>query len=454
MSTVFEETLHPRGQDANAGQFREKTTRAPHGTLEPTLEETDEYQPRGNWTILASKIDDLTQSIEKANRRLERAGIEERFSFTHTKRAVVDSHGLDRLVADVTLSRPSISMGDWQFTGAHQQTASGAFVSYWTDEDHGEDVTSARCDHCGSNRQRQKVYTVRHAKTGEEHQVGSSCVHLFTGVKPEGLWAMTWEPEHDEYDPSADEPSLASGRVREMYHGDDLMLATIRVVNDHGWVPRSRSSVTNPATIDRVTGSYTATLSDEATAEELDEIDEITDWITQPDKGSDYARNLRAVFTPLDDGTVAIVQKHAALAASAVGSYRNVKAREAERKARAEQDSAKKKAFLADPGTKLKGAGVTAKILTTRQGTDYGYGAPTHITMLTGEGHVLYWKASPGAGSRFDDNGDMVLLTEGMHVTIEGGTVKDNRVSDYNGDWETVLQRVKWTVDEHHGSGD
>ena len=60
-------------------------------------------------------------------------------------------------------------------------------------------------------------------------------------------------------------------------------------------------------------------------------------------------------------------------------------------------------------------------------------------------GHVFYWK-STGYLTRSVVGPDGATFTwspvEGGEVIIAGGTVKENRVSEYNGDWETIIQRA------------
>lgn len=110
---------------------------------------------------------------------------------------------------------------------------------------------------------------------------------------------------------------------------------------------------------------------------------------------------------------------------------------------RAEVGSGKRKAYLAAPKESLKGRGVTAEVLSMRRAPNGSYGGRTvpdsfHVTMLDPDGHVVYWRATEGALPEG--------LKPGAKVAIDSGTVKANRQSDFNGDYETVITRAKMRI--------
>lgn len=141
---------------------------------------------------------DFERNIDKANRRLERAGIEERFEVEFVETTAVNPDtGVEYVVLEATLNRPVISYGDWTFAGK---------VDYFVNEKdeqvisirgfNGKDLTgeyetsdAVRCDHCGHRRSRNKTFVVK-SKEGEYKQVGSNCLQAFLGVRPKGLWAL------------------------------------------------------------------------------------------------------------------------------------------------------------------------------------------------------------------------------------------------------------------------
>ena len=149
------------------------------------------------YKVRKSSLPEALKRIDKANRRLERAGITERFEVTTREYLHRDENSavLTEMVG-LTLNRPSISYEGWAFVGAHQSTPDGNIVSYGS----GERAVDMRCEHCGHNRPRSAVYTLRH-ESGDTAQVGSSCMKDFLGIAPAGLWALTADPvDVDELD--------------------------------------------------------------------------------------------------------------------------------------------------------------------------------------------------------------------------------------------------------------
>lgn len=444
---AFDETKHPRGQATNAGQFREKDNSAPTAVLDGT--DADAKLGAETWTILANRVPDLENSIEKANRRLAKAGVDDQFSATTVTRMWEDEQGRPWAVADVTLNRPSIAVGPWRFDAQHEVTGSGGVISHFA----GNATTCTRpdnmtCDHCGKTRARTKVFTVTNSDTGETKQIGGSCIDLFLGVKPEGLWAMSAEVGAEARDEFDDGAFQTAGGVSNAVDGDELMLATIRQIDEDGgaWVPKSRADYSNIATIEKVQSAWGSLVAADPTATERDEIANIRTWVQSLDGDSDYSSNLKQAFLAGEFGEVIVNRKHMALAASAVGSYRRAIEREKAADAKARIAERKVQEYAFPPGEKLKGKNLELTVLSSREGQDYGYGAPTHVTLMDDEGHVFYWKSSRSPGDSVDTpagNGMNWWPRGGERIRIEGGTVKSNAVDDYTGDWQTVLTRVK-----------
>jgi hypothetical protein len=455
---TFDPTAHPRGQAKNAGQFREKEVSRPESALaadEPewSLPETDESYAN-EVVILIERLPDLEAAIAKANRRLAKAGVEEKFSFTWEQSIWKDGSDREWLVADVTISHPKISVGNWQFLAAHEKAPSGQIVSYYP---HPElpripaDI-SMRCDQCGKAQQRLKAYTVYNNETGETKQVGSSCLALFLGVRPEGLWAMAAEVGAD-FDVNNEFEHIRSSPSSNMYRGDELLLATLRQVDldDGVFVSKSKATADTKSTVSKVAASFHTLTSTEPSKSEKEELAGLLAWVRdQNDSDNDYLKNLHAVLSPAEgSGDLIVASKHAALAASAVSSYRRHLARQVEAKAKEDVKSDKKQEFMFEPGDSLKEKDLELTVISMNVGQDYGYGAPTHVNLMDAEGHVFYWKASGSLGSTRiggDEDGRGALRWSpnvGSKVKITGGRVKDHRVSEYNGDFETVIWRVK-----------
>lgn len=443
----FDASAHPRGQAVNAGQFREKSNDSPVSELSG-----DDAEPRPDtWMILADRLLDFSKAVEKENRRLERAGVEDRFTFTHERKVWRDENGRPWMVEEIDLNRPRIAVGDWQFLAQHERTAAGAIITYQTgpERDRVDGDPSMRCDHCGQFRARQKVFTLRDRNTGELKQIGSNCLSLFLGTKPEGLWAMAREVGA-ELRLDEDEDFTSGRATPNAFDGDALLLATIRQIELDGgeYVSRSNAGMSRTPTADKVKGEFTALTAAPATAGEQTEMQAIVDWVggLEPGADDDYLLNLTAAFARDVDGALIVYSKHAALAASAVSSYRRHVAREAERQMKENLAATKLAAFVFEPGESLRGKDLELSVVSMREGHDYGYGAPTHITLMDDAGHVFYWKSTGFMSAQVelsDGAGYTFVPSEGKRLRVTGGSVKEHRISDFNGDHETVIWRVK-----------
>jgi hypothetical protein len=117
------------------------------------------------------RLPDAIARIDAANKKLERAGIDARFTYTskeYLKHSTQDAYGFPRrrhtyeLLTKLSLSEPAIAYGGWTFVAALDatesgfiaRTAPGQSLDGWRPE---EQV----CDHCGLVRLRKSTYIVR-----------------------------------------------------------------------------------------------------------------------------------------------------------------------------------------------------------------------------------------------------------------------------------------------------
>src|SRR5699024_5580480 len=220
MMTTIKRKKDP-GEAGNKGQFgtlhRGEADVAVDGLDAPDIDveaaliaqrEADDLRRR-TVTIPTDRVELAERAIETANRRLEREGIEERFTVDRTdtvKRRDPSPYELERGFAkpgeiietrttELVLNRPTIGRDGWQFdaaldrvpgTDSFTMRSAGREFGGWRPE-------PGRCDHCGQFRDRNKTYLVSNPETGETMQVGSSCVQSFLGVKPEGLWSLQYD---------------------------------------------------------------------------------------------------------------------------------------------------------------------------------------------------------------------------------------------------------------------
>lgn len=388
--------------------------------------------------------------VDAANRRLERAGVSERFEIIDdgTDVRVDEETGAATRVHLLRLDRPEISSGPWSFQTVSTRAENGratVWCSSVADVEGLPEVESFDCDHCHRKSHRGKIYQVRNRETGELMQLGSSCLELYTGVRPKGLWALEYNPDV----PVREGEMFGEGEPRgwsspsSVVDARDTLLASIRAIGmaDGMYVSKSMASFELPSTSTRVREDFDQLLQEPPTEAEEREIDETLEYAESlEDSNDECLQNVHRVLTPAEGHQSWVGARHVGVAASAVAALRREEREQARREERAQLAKRKKPEYLAPAGTKLKDLGpVKAEVLQVNTSRSYyGYQEKTtyHVQMLDEDGHVLYWRSSNPPAA---DAGDRVTLT--------GGTVKDTRVSDYSGDHETVLTRVKLEPD-------
>lgn len=134
--------------------------------------------------------------IARANKRLEAAGVTERFTYTATpyEKTLADGplfRKVSRTVFAVT--PPKLFLGDYRVLAKVEEAPSGGLMAYTFPgvELHGWRPASMECEHCHKTRKRSRVYVVEDSQ-GNRTTVGGSCLELYTGFAPEGLWALEW----------------------------------------------------------------------------------------------------------------------------------------------------------------------------------------------------------------------------------------------------------------------
>lgn len=422
------------GEPGNPGKFGAHARTEAEVRLDAPQEEHPDFEepawePTRSFLILPQRMGEAAHRIDVANRRLERAKIDDRFTY-ETETEYVKRDGLDIAMVRVTLNEPVLKFDGWQFTGAHDFTPDGSVISHTPGGRTADLVEDAHCDHCGANRRRERVYTLT-SEDGETKQVGKSCLSAFLGIRPAGLWALDEDLDLDDLEPN-DDMLRAGAAENAVYPAADLLAAALSVSGGgHEFVPRSKATRKDPATADVVkTGWSSIVPSDEDKANAA----AVLDWLAEQPDDNDYMQNLKAVLItkPGAEDSKWVKSKHVAIATSAVGSWRRSQIVR-EQKARLVQG------YLAGPKEVVQA--VPAKVQRVHSvPSDYGYNQTLHIvTLITDDGHAVVWKTQ----SAFNfDRGDTVV--------IDRATVKANEIySGGNNDiYQTVVIRPKFTVVE------
>lgn len=306
--------------------------------------------------------------------------------------------------------------------------------------------TDCHCDHCNVKRMRKDVFIVRNLETGEQSQVGRSCLRDFLG---------TDTPEHvlNRFKFFADLDVIRdsfSEYSPDTYFLCTTMALTVVAVKLFGWASRSMvAQAEERGESLKATSTYiyncfrhisdvpmeyqwavnsinTELHHNGKSAEYMAEAQKIIDWVRGLDEKaleSDYMYNLSVMFK-----ANTYKQKHLGLVVSAVGAYH--RALELELRRTKEFAAMKDSSFVGEPKLRLKNVSVvlhSARII----GQDAFSGLTKWlVTLVTEDGNVLTWFTnSPICGRE---------VGEKFSVDF---TVKEHKV--YKEIKQTVVTRVK-----------
>ena len=379
------------------------------------------------------KLTSAMHKIELANRKLERAGIEERFEY-EVSTEIRYRNGVGVEYSTMTLNTPSISYDGWDFKAVHEFAASGGVISHYAKEYEppSEDITN-RCEHCGSNRHREKVYVVTN-REGVTKQVGSSCIKAFLGVKPSGMWALDSDLGLSDYEPNEMEDEiLFSDRTAHVFESEDAIAAALVASNNgENFLSRSAADGGQTPTADQIMTNF-KDWSAKISTEQRELAREIIAYANSLENQNDnsYVANLKSA---LGEGERSYVRyKDIPLAVSAIASWRAAKSKAIEEVTQAKLKEAQPKSFIAAPGEKLNGIKATVTRKRTFPGS-FGYNPKdTDLLILQAEdGHIIKWSTTNSKG-----------LEEGDEVYVDNATVKANQV--YEETYQTVIKTPKIT---------
>lgn len=397
------------------------------------------------FVLPTSKLAEALSRIEKANKRLARAGVEERF-IVETEEGVRQTRGGVTVgVVEVTIQRPRIGVDGHRVVGVFDFTPDGDPVPAFQADGDVAPPASPHCEQCGTTRRRERIFVIRD-EDGAEKVVGRSCLAPYLGIRPEGLWALEFDPGalSDDAGDSNDEfhlgDGLAASRSDIVYDVEDFLITTVAVADSRGgFVSRSAATRENPATVDLIGDTVNTEGADPAHRARAAEI---LDWVRtiDPDKDGEYLAKLHQVLIGSTGSPGRFLKrKHAAVAASAVSAFE-----------RAQRDAAraavvKEAARTYTPGfvapVKEKIAQVPATVEHVFHGeNNFGYRPTpfTRVSMITGDGKRMVWFAS-----------SYKELEIGQKVTV-AATVKGHEQREFDDQMidQTMLTRAKLTDPE------
>lgn len=379
------------------------------------------------YDIPAYRLPLVEDKISKANRRLERAGVAERFSFSTeeylAKKKVGGTELPDGTIIGgteievprlkVSLDRFDLAVGDFTFVaslvpeeaGITVHVAPGQSLDGWRPTEFNV------CEHCHTHRNRNRVYVVRNNATGELTQVGHTCVELYTGLSIKGLWSL--EFDLDEFGGAEEDDDWGGGGFgRTEYSAPvDKVLAYAYVLSDQG---RSYAStrvrewgtptvdLVRHAMFDRIRppqgrpgsrgyaearAAYEKLVDDIKTAEKLyadgDPIIAAIKASAETLKsGSDYADNMAVILAGEN-----VSRRNVGILASLVAVYARERQLAVERAARPKPVAG----FLGEVKQRIRNLTIE---LTNVRFFDGNYGTTTLLIGITPDGHLTKWFAT------------------------------------------------------------
>lgn len=397
------------------------------------------------WEMPSHRHGEFVARIARANKRLAAAGLDARFEVAYedfeikkniasVDHSVVSHHGSVYILEPwvrATLTGPlTLRHGHFTFVARLVPEEAGFTVHTAPGQELGGFVPrgDTACEHCGVDRARTRLYLVRDDRDATIMQLGHTCIELYTGVSPKGLWALTFD---EELDKCARDEGGGFGQ-RDYGAPIDAVIAYSWVHSDHGRAYKSATGY-GPSTAGRVRTSLFASPNTipepdrayfEAKAAEAalclrDSalLDAIKDSVTTTFAESDYGRNLRVI---LAGETVS--GRNIGILASLVKVYARAQQIEAERKAAPKVVSG----FVGEIGERVRNISGVATVVSCSENQ---WGDTTFLVGIADTGHTLVWSASRDLG-----------IERGQRFTITAATVKAH--GEYNGTDQTVITRA------------
>lgn len=399
------------------------------------------------WEIPAFNLDLFRGKIDQANRRLYQAGNDHRFEVTYepfTKQREENGVVYHDQWVRATLAGPlHVESPTHQFAATLVQEEAGWTVhtapgvnlgGYAPREDN-------QCDHCQTRRSRNRIYLVRSRVTGELLQVGNSCLELYTGINPRGLWVLELVDDLDEVVSRAPDPvsrrDTADVSIDSViawawgYSNEGRAYISGARAQEHE-VPSTGSEVRRalympPRPNPRAPQDYERYLEamrigEQLVTEQPDLLAAIRQSVLFTSEDTDYGRNLRVI---LDSPSGVVSFRNVAVVASLVSVYVRQLEREQEREAK--QAVASAQGFIGEVGERVRDFELTLSTVREWEGQ---YGWTTLLVGHTPSGHIVKWFAS----GRFD-------YEVGQVLKIEAATIKDH--DEFRGQDQTVITRAK-----------
>lgn len=384
-------------------------------------------------TVLKSRLGEAKKELEKLARRAARASGDtitvevggERMEATYVTDWDGTERRVDRPVVDLNVEGEAPRIGPWVFQARIEYTTAGVII----DSRPGVEVSQKfrergpHCDHCHTDRQRKDTYVVRHEETGEEIQVGRSCLRDHLGIDNPATVAARFRLERQ----LREESDTWSAAWAVQYPTQAALVAAATAIRLFGWCSKGMAmadeSLTSTSEMVRlVLTEDVRSLPDWLKALRQQMIEAVSDTdraMAQEtlhyfreelqDGCGDYLANLRVILA-LDT----FEPRRTSLVASAVSTYAKAKGLEvlSQWKTKVEGTSQ----FVGEVGQRLKGVEVTLEEV--RSVGSGRYGDVILSKMRDPDGNLLIWFSGSSTGKHVGEE-FMIDATVKKHDTFQ-----------------------------------
>lgn len=349
------------------------------------------------------QLAETTAKIEKINARAAKKGLAGSLTMTADEVIEVEVDEVtkirtERVMYDVKIQGNAPAYNGWEFVAKLDWDANAGLIvrsipgAVAVDR---ESLTEGWCDHCRTTRQRLVTYVVRNQESGQQIQVGSSCLKDFTGQ-----YTTIAFPEL-KGDDDEGEGGFFGGCGEREYSPLTVLAVAWACVKLEGFKPAGSYGSTTKGDVmtalspskskhDREWAAKIAPLADEA----AEKAAKLLAWILSDDFSgtTDYVLNLKAVAA----GKM-VSARNVGILASAPQTW----AKSLERSLVREREASvyKNSEYVGTAPDKEKGVKGSREILTVtikaiRYLDNDWNGSTTLYTMITDEGNVVKWFAS------------------------------------------------------------
>ena len=372
------------------------------------------------------------QAIEKIIARLVKKGVKARLDVTReavkdvlvkriTEERKVENTGLKESVpvVDFVLDIDNVELGNWELLGTKERVGDNAIYKGNIPAEYKNNDFA--CEHCSTNRRRNKVAIIRHKETAELKQVGYTCLQDFIGCELGAFGALIRGIDaiylQVNYFVDCDYTSH-----NYYYNVNQFLQIAYNCIIKYGYV--KNNSVTEMTTTEHIWEAYRAENNDYVDSDNVD-----TDLVSKIKNA--YSIWAKTHPSDLTHNVCAILEQTCVKRIYAnymyfVPTFYINKVKWETRKERAEQ--AKKELnneYAGSVGDKI----TTEATVENVTGFDGYYGYMYVYNFKDVHGHMLVWFTSKDLGV---DTGDKI------HIS---GTIK--KLNEYKGIKQTVLTRCK-----------